>query len=784
MAVEHEIDRLVVRLVGNQQDYQKMLKDVERQTEESAKFAEKQGNKISEAFNKAFRGAQGMLSGTGGTMQRVGLGAGAAGAAITGPMTKAAMDFSEYGKNIKEMVRETEKAAKEAEFFKKRLVENTEAWRELNKVVKLNVEQAQVFKLMSERTGISVKELTENIKVGSEEYVKWRKEAEKFGMMFSDEDIKKADELAESWQRVKQSLQGMWMQIGSVITEELKELNDLIVGVVKWTVNWVKENKQLIATVADVAAKLVIVGGVLTTIGTALTTLSATLGPVVVMIAAGAAAWAAWDTATGKMLRGEATSIWKEYEDSIISAYNTTMEYGKYILDHINKVMDGVFNAVKAGNLELAVKIAWSGAKVAWIEGMNEIDKLTGERFSAIFKNLAAGNFKNAIEGLWIEIKSLWLKGILYVNQTWGTLEEGFDYVVTELKKTWNTFVEFMQEGVKKILYALGDLLGWISRNYGKIGALVTVGALIAGKGTVEAAAMGALAATSSNVLGSAGQDAVVMGLAGMAGNTVNAERENKKLDEAREGRSASREDSALVDEINMYGELADLEKRRLELIEQGNLAGAERLENEKALLEEKLKQAQAEADLSEAERARNAELKRANDELAEIEKRRSMIARDRDAIEEKWDPVKRYMRQLKELNSIYSEAERNSKAYRKELQSIQEQMAAAKMIADAQFGNMGMDAVRKGSQAEQQLIQNSLETMMFEKAREQGVEEAERLDMEAKDLASVTGEEKAVDALKEFFEGPMTDRLERIAIATEKNADKETIDLDPLGIL
>jgi len=144
MATEHEIDRMVVRLVGNQEDYQKMLKDVEKQTEESAKFAEKQGGLIARAFNNAFKAAQGGMSTFGSAFQNFG-------DTLKGPqeqqkatMGKAAMDFSDYGKSIKDLVRETEKAAKEAEELKKRIVGNTEAFKDLKKVVKLTEEETQV----------------------------------------------------------------------------------------------------------------------------------------------------------------------------------------------------------------------------------------------------------------------------------------------------------------------------------------------------------------------------------------------------------------------------------------------------------------------------------------------------------------------------------------------------------------------------------------------------------------------------------------------------------------
>ena len=194
MATEHEIDRMVVRLVGNQEDYQKMLKDVEQQTEKSAKWAEEQGSKITKAFTSAFKAAQGAISSTGSGLGQIGQTMRQPAQQQKETLGKAALDFSEYGKSIKDMVRESEKAGKEAEELMKRTVKGTEAYKELEKIIKLNTKEMQVFKLMSERTGISVGELSKTVKVGSEEYEKFRRETEKFVNIHDDEALEKADE--------------------------------------------------------------------------------------------------------------------------------------------------------------------------------------------------------------------------------------------------------------------------------------------------------------------------------------------------------------------------------------------------------------------------------------------------------------------------------------------------------------------------------------------------------------------------------------------------------------
>lgn len=454
MALEHEIDRMVVRLVGNQEDYQKMLKDVEKQTEESAKWAEEQGSKISQAFSKAFKTAQGMISSVGSTTQKIGMASGAAGGAVSAPMAKAALDFSEYGKSIRDLVYQSEEAAKKAEFLKKRVMANTEAYKELAKVIKLTEKQASVFKVMSDRTGISVHELSKTIKTNSAEFETWRKEAEKLGLVMGKEAVKSANDLAESWVKLKQSLSGMWSQLGSVVAGNLKSLNELIIGITTWTIKWIRENKELISTVAGVAQKLVYVGAVLTAVGTAITTISTFLGPLVALVTAGAAAWLAWDTATGKFLQGSAIDLWDQYIGKISDVVSKVMEYGRQIVDHVDSTMRGVFDAVKAGNLELAVEILWAGVKVAWITALSELDRITGEMFSGIFQSLAAGDFKGAMQAAFNEILIVWNKLLL-------AIEPIFVQITNQANTAWNSIVNALDTAGVRIQNVLGSIQAW-----------------------------------------------------------------------------------------------------------------------------------------------------------------------------------------------------------------------------------------------------------------------------------------------------------------------------------
>lgn len=814
MATEHEIDRMVIRLIGDQDEYQKMLEDVEKQTEESASWAEKQGSRIAEAFNKAFRSAQGMMSSVGSIMQKSGSASMAGGAAISAPLGKAALDFSEYGKSIADLVKQSERSAKEAAELKKGILEGTEAFKELSKVIKLSTEEAAVFNTMSRRTGESVEELTKTIKTNSAEYETWRKEAEKFGLVLGEDAIKDAKDLAESWVRVKQALSGMWAQAGAVIAKGFKEWNDLIIGVVTWTTRWIKENKELIDTVAKTAEKLMIVGGALVAVGTALTTISTVLGPLTAMIAAGATAWLAWDTATGKFLQGSATQLWEQYGESIKSAYDTTVEYGRQIIAYTDKILTGVFDAVKAGNLELAVEILWSGVKVAWVTSIDELDKITSERFGAIFQNLAAGNWKSALEAALNEVLLLWNKLLLAVdpiftqilnraNSTWTAIVNGLDSAWVEIQnivgmiqavfkdaadnvmvywtlvKTYfqglGTFIEGVWGGTFGAMIAVVQFFaGQVGGILGRVKdvLLTVVSGLGAGMATsimlpVQAALKaleltgGSTTDISSVISGmadaakvatkaafpktSAAAGVMAEAVSGIEGIPLvtgaqdivqqQAEGRDRELKGRTETRTAETElenqwrvEESTARQTQIKDQITKIEERQEELRKQGLEDTAKLLEAEQEALRVKLEQAEAEAKLTAEQAASASRTSEAVEAARVLAGEYERVAKSRrDAYDEQYDPVVRYMKRLKELNSAFNESERTGKVYTEALRDINEELASASFKIEVQYSTTGLEAVRGNSVEFLRIAETQQEAMMALRARDKALKEADK---------------------------------------------------------
>lgn len=347
-------------------------------------------------FRSSVQAASAALKDMAVRMAKVGGGMAAGGAAIVAPMAAAAVDFAKYGKDISKIADD----------------------------YSLGTEAASVFSLASKETGESIKDLTKKMPEGSEAFATWRKEAERMGLVLGGEAVASAEALGLSYQRLKDATRGFTTQLGSAVAPIVRESTELMVAAIKIATQWVQEHKPLIATAFKVASAVATIGAGLVTLAGGLGTAAALLTPLNVALAGVAGGLAIVEYKTGA-----ARSMWAAYGDSVRAVYSTVRGYLTQIWAFTSETMDGVTNAIRGGRLDLAVTIAWSAAKVAWVASLQEIDHLTSGTFGAIFQSLAAGNWNDSVTALWNTIKIAWYSGLQSLDEIWGNIQTTFDGV-------------------------------------------------------------------------------------------------------------------------------------------------------------------------------------------------------------------------------------------------------------------------------------------------------------------------------------------------------------------
>jgi hypothetical protein len=193
----------------------------------------------------------------------------------------------------------------------------------------------------------------------------------------------------------------------------------VVTGITSGIARWLANHKQLVTTLAQTASTVVTIGGVLAIIGKLTETigggfgllakiippiagfLASPLGIVVaigVAIAAGVAAWMRF-TASGQ------------------AAAKMLLEYFAPAIEFIKQIVGGIGDALMAGNLALAGRIALKGLEIIFAEGINTIADLIGGTLGDTIGQLAdqitsgdfAGAWQTAVAGmakLWADFSS------------------------------------------------------------------------------------------------------------------------------------------------------------------------------------------------------------------------------------------------------------------------------------------------------------------------------------------------------------------------------------------
>jgi len=399
----------------------------------------------------AVNAVSGALQGLGMTIGKAGAVAAGLSTAIVGPLTMAAQQFGAYGQKIREVQNEYQKFA-------------------------LTAEETAVIMRVSEQTGESIQKLAEQMREGTRDFSRWRAEVQASGMSMSGPGLGAALALSRAYYSLRESLSGLRMALGEAVGPAITETTQVITGAVRAVTRWVADNKPLIAQIFRVASAVGIAATAITTIGGAIAGAGALLSPFTAALAAIAAGLAIVEVRTGA-----GRSIWAAYADSVKRAYATVVQYLGQMAAFASKVVGGVKDALAAGDLAGAVNVLWSGAKVAWIAGLTELDTLTRGAFGGILQNLAAGRWSAAGEAVMAALQVAWQNGIIAISGMWGTivdaadtawlgLQTGFDGMLGSLEKgMYGLFEKMKQWGVSFLMWMSNSVLMPLAKTMGDI---------------------------------------------------------------------------------------------------------------------------------------------------------------------------------------------------------------------------------------------------------------------------------------------------------------------------
>ena len=343
----------------------------------------------------------------------------------------------------------------------------------------LTADQANVYAAASRMTGVAVKDLVASMPTTSAAYAAFAKEAAANSVTMTQSEIDSARSLTVTYGRLAEAKKGLWQLVGSAMAPAIQESTELVLGAVRSVTAWLREHKEAIAIAFKVGSVALTVAGILAGLGTVAGSVGAVIGvlamsfgvlasiatPLIVTAGAAAAAITLWGSAAGQAGRALASDVWSRYASTVAAAWQKTVQYGKQIVAYIQGVVQGITDAIRGGKIELAVQIAWTGAKLAWTAGLLEISTLTGGTISAILAQLASGQWSGAAEAAMASIKIVWTRGLGQLASLWGSLRGVWDELTIAADAAWTGIVNTADTAFVRMIDAADPW--WLALQYG-----------------------------------------------------------------------------------------------------------------------------------------------------------------------------------------------------------------------------------------------------------------------------------------------------------------------------
>jgi hypothetical protein len=277
-----------------------------------------------------------------------------------------------------------------------------------------------------------------------------RAEANKLGLTVGTDQAQAAADLQDAWNRVIRTLKAAAFTIGGALAPDLTSLLSTVTRFVVGLANWVKQNKEVIVTVAKIIAAVVGVGVALIATGAAISFVGAAIGGMVSLIMGAVAAFKVLAALVAAILSpigliSTAVVALAGYliytSDAGSQALSWLGEQFNALRETVLAAWQGISDALAAGDIGLAMKILWLTLKIEFKKGL-----LWLEEKWVNFKNFFINTFYRAVYGLarflndaWASIQVAWVETISFLSNAWT------DFIGI-LQKTWNRFSGFFKK--------------------------------------------------------------------------------------------------------------------------------------------------------------------------------------------------------------------------------------------------------------------------------------------------------------------------------------------------
>lgn len=264
-------------------------------------------------------------------------------------------------------------------------------------------------------------------------------EAERLGVVMSNEDAAAAAQFGDTLDQVSLQMGALTNSIGAAIVKGLQPYSEDLLGILRGVIDWTKANPALIQTVAAVAAGVAAGGVALLGIGTAAVVAGGAVSALagVLGVVTGAATLLISPLGIGAAVIAGLIVDWQTLGDTGFAALSDLTGGFFTLLDQASIAGQGIAAALALGDLTTAGQIALLGLRVAW---SNVVGYFTDKWLS----------WRNFFLTVWDEasgtLASLMIDAMFSIERAWNTitvnLANGFDWFIEQAMKGWNWLLE------------------------------------------------------------------------------------------------------------------------------------------------------------------------------------------------------------------------------------------------------------------------------------------------------------------------------------------------------
>jgi TP901 family phage tail tape measure protein len=251
-----------------------------------------------------------------------------------------------------------------------------------------------------------------------------------------------------AFRRLLSAAEGIAIAIGEAIEQPVRRAADALSKIAGWITMVVNRNRELIATIAKVTAIVFGVGLALVVAGAAIVGLGAVFGSLATIVAGVGAAIGVIGSVLGALLSpiGLVVAAVVGLGGALLVSTGVAgdaldwlgEQFGR-LRDRATKVVQGIADALAAGDVALAAEILWLSLKLVWQKGVAALNAvwLTARNFFITTAQKMWFGALAAAQIVWHALEVAWIETTSFMSKTWTRFTTGF-------KKIWESATSFV----------------------------------------------------------------------------------------------------------------------------------------------------------------------------------------------------------------------------------------------------------------------------------------------------------------------------------------------------